>query len=146
MIEEYIAIYQYIAMCNISIFFIRRIVLYCSNEYCNILIYCCIPSIVHSDVRKENLLRLSVKVDSKLLGFDLSDRVDVAYPSTYDHQDIKERHPNEKRDQPRCTSHDQYSIIQIIRTSILLPEDQVCILQNKEECLCGENVQYSYLC
>ena len=30
---------QYIAMCNISIFFIRRIVLYCSNEYCNISIY-----------------------------------------------------------------------------------------------------------
>ena len=77
--------------------------------------------------------------------FDLSDRVDVAYPSTYDHQDIKERHPNEKRNQPRCTSHDQYSIIHIIRTSILLPEDQVCILQNKEECLCGENVQYTLL-
>ena len=38
---QYIAIYHtYIAMCNISIFFIRRIVLYCSNEYCNISIYC----------------------------------------------------------------------------------------------------------
>ena len=36
-----VAIYQYIAIyCNISIFFIRRIVLYCSNEYCNISIYC----------------------------------------------------------------------------------------------------------
>ena len=28
------------AMCNISIFFIGHIVLYCSNKYCNISIYC----------------------------------------------------------------------------------------------------------
>ena len=34
--------------CNISIFFIRRIVLYCSNEYCNISIYCSIiASLLH---------------------------------------------------------------------------------------------------
>ena len=45
-----IAIYQYIAMCNISIFFVRRIVLYCSNEYCNISIYCNIVASLMCDI------------------------------------------------------------------------------------------------
>ena len=35
---------QYIAMCNISIFPSSHIVLYCSNKYCNISIYCNIVS------------------------------------------------------------------------------------------------------
>ena len=32
-------ILQYIAICNISIFSLGHIVLYCSNEYCNIAIF-----------------------------------------------------------------------------------------------------------
>ena len=45
-------------MCNISIFSLTHIVLYCSNKYCDILIYCNIVSsllFIITDVTHNNL-------------------------------------------------------------------------------------------
>ena len=41
-------ILQYIAICNMSIFSIGHIVLYCSSKYCNISIYCFTPSTTYN--------------------------------------------------------------------------------------------------
>jgi len=54
---------------------------------------------------------------SKLLDFDLCDKVGENYPSTYNHMGIGERHLTAMREKPRCISHDQYSILYIIKTN-----------------------------
>ena len=57
-----------------------------------------------------------------------------SYPDTYNHEGIEERHPNAQRGKPRCTSHDQYSIIYIIKHSDipLMEEDQNEKLEDME--------------
>ena len=77
--------------------------------------------LVHSDVWHENLV---CSATSKLLDFDLCDKVGNLYPSTYNYQNIEERHWDAKNGNPRCKSHDQYSILYVIKKSdIILSED-----------------------
>lgn len=102
-------------------------------------------NIFHSDVRKENMLCPPAGLESNLLDFDLAGTVGENYPSTYNHEGIKECHPNAKSGNPRCRSHDQYSMIYVIRTSIDLQLHNVRMLQNKEHHLRGEQVQYAPL-
>ena len=49
-------ILQYIAICNISIFSIGHIVLYCSSEYCNIAIFQYIVSPLQAINRQNKVL------------------------------------------------------------------------------------------
>ena len=64
-------ILQYIAVCNISIFSIGHIVLYCSSEYCNIAIFQYIVSpLLRSNVMdspRPGWLMLTEEQDSRIM-------------------------------------------------------------------------------
>lgn len=89
-------------------------------------------SVVHSDIRKDNLVCSS---PLKLFDFDLADEVGKPYLITYNHVGIDECHPDAKASKRRCKSHDQYSLLRIIRTSISDNSTikQLDYLENKEK-------------
>ena len=68
---------------------------------------------VHSDVRLPNMVFAENSQSSKLIDFDLMDKVGVVYPDEYN-ADMPERHRNAQPNMPREIIHDRYSLIKVI--------------------------------
>ena len=77
---------------------------------------------VHSDVRMANIV-FTDDGNSKLIDFDLTDKIDTLYPKGYN-DDFPERHPEANERGVRKIVHDRFSFIYLIRISFFKPGDE----------------------
>ena len=78
--------------------------------------------VVHSDVRRSNMLIAKDGSTAFLIDFDLAGQENTCYPPVFNHHGIPERHRDAKTGLPRKKIHDRFSLKQVI--SSFLDQDQ----------------------
>lgn len=79
-------------------------------------------SIVHSDVRPDNMLFLQDGT-AKIIDFDLAGEVDTTYPINYNSV-LAYRHDDAQPGKPRKKIHDRYSFLCIVKSAMILTHSQ----------------------
>lgn len=86
-------------------------------------------NMVHSDIRKVNLVFCDDSITASFIDFDLADKVDTAYPENYNYL-LKERHSNAVPGWPREKEHDFYSLWHVLQDSAFFEKSTLKKVKN----------------
>ena len=77
--------------------------------------------LVHSDMRKENIIFCSDGKSAHIIDFDLTARQGECYPGNYYHKNIPERHAEAQAHRLRAKVHDRWSLHVVLTTDAQMP-------------------------